>query len=82
VDEVAITGLGMMSSIGSDLAKACAALRAGLVRAAATEVDVVVDDDEPDAIPVMGHPGRAHVAGRAVCARAGGGAAAPTRVSA
>lgn len=52
---VAITGLGMASSLGADVSVACAAARAGLTRTANT--DFVVADREAFAmVPVTGHP--------------------------
>ncbi|WNG32633.1 hypothetical protein F0U61_02660 [Archangium violaceum] len=50
---IAITGLGMVSAIGSDVASSCAAARAGLTRW--RELDIqVTDEDTLEAVPLKG----------------------------
>ena len=52
---IAITGMGLASSLGPDVRNACAAARAGLSRARALEFQVVNGEDN-DLEPVTGHP--------------------------
>lgn len=60
--DLAITSLGMISSIGRDVAISCASIRAGIIRHA--EINYVqLLDDELEAIPLLGHPIRAYCEG-------------------
>lgn len=54
---LAMTGLGLMSSIGHGAAPACAALRAGISRPSPLDWQGV-DEDRPEAYRVTGHPVR------------------------
>ncbi len=51
----AITGLGMISSVGNGAAASCAAIRAGISRPGPLPI-TVLDRDGLDAIQVTGHP--------------------------
>lgn len=53
---LAITGLGMLSTIGEDVVTACASFRAGLSRPAPLPFEVFSEDEEEGAALVMGHP--------------------------
>ncbi|WNG36794.1 hypothetical protein F0U61_26310 [Archangium violaceum] len=55
---LALTSMGMLSSVGHDVITACAALRAGLVRPAPVIGTYVLDLDGGEMVPVMGHPVR------------------------
>ncbi|CAM3942237.1 hypothetical protein G4177_09365 [Corallococcus sp. ZKHCc1 1396] len=53
-DTIAITGLGMVSAIGSDVVTSCASARAGITRW--RELDIqVTDADTLEAVPLKGH---------------------------
>ena len=54
-EPIAITGVGMVSSLGIDAVSACAAARAGLSRAMAIEDLLAWDNAEADTVPVHGH---------------------------
>ncbi|MFY0522369.1 hypothetical protein ACN28I_03845 [Archangium gephyra] len=53
---LALTGMGLLSSIGHDVVTTCAALRAGLVRPAPIIGTDVLELDSGEMVPVMGHP--------------------------
>lgn len=52
---LAITGLGMVSSVGHDMVTACASLRAGLTCPAPVDFEVP-SDEGPGNVPLTGHP--------------------------
>ncbi|NTX07398.1 hypothetical protein [Myxococcus sp. CA040A] len=53
-EAIAITGLGMVSAVGSDVISSCAAARAGLTRW--RELDLVVSDEQTlEPLPLKGH---------------------------
>ena len=52
---LAITGLGMISSIGPDVVTSCASLRAGINRPAETRMEVI-DEQALEEVPIIGHP--------------------------
>ncbi|MFP2925210.1 hypothetical protein ACLESO_08330 [Pyxidicoccus sp. 3LG] len=53
---LAVTGLGMVSSLGWDVASSCAAIRAGVTRPQPQPDVYVTDQDLLAPVPVMGHP--------------------------
>lgn len=53
---LAITGLGMLSTLGDDVISSCAALRCGLVRPAPLRFEVYSEDEEEGVAHVVGHP--------------------------
>lgn len=53
--EIAITGLGLVSSLGRDVETSCAAARAGLSRAAPLDTFAVYDEEAWADLPVIGH---------------------------
>ena len=53
---LAITGLGMLSTLGDDVISSCAALRCGLVRPAPLRFEVYSEDEEEGVARVVGHP--------------------------
>jgi len=53
---LAITGLGMLSTIGEDVVTACASLRAGLSCPAPLPFEVFAEDEEEGSALVTGHP--------------------------
>ncbi|MCY1074092.1 hypothetical protein [Archangium lansingense] len=53
---LAITSLGMISSIGHSVVEACAALRAGIVRPRPLPGCDALDVDLGELVPVVGHP--------------------------
>ncbi|RKG85799.1 beta-ketoacyl synthase N-terminal-like domain-containing protein [Corallococcus terminator] len=53
---LAITGLGMLSTLGEDVISACAALRCGMARPAPLRFEVYSEDDEEGVERVVGHP--------------------------
>jgi 3-oxoacyl-[acyl-carrier-protein] synthase-1 len=52
---LAITGLGMVSSVGPDVVTSCASLRAGITRPADTGAEVI-DEESLAEVPLLGHP--------------------------
>lgn len=52
---LAVTGMGMVSSLGLDAVTSCAAARAGMNRVGALDDLRVVDDETGEAVPVVGH---------------------------
>lgn len=52
---LAITGLGMVSSVGHDVVTACASMRCGMSRPRPLELSVF-DDEALEEVPVAGHP--------------------------
>ncbi|MCY1078315.1 hypothetical protein [Archangium lansingense] len=53
---LAVTGLGMVSSLGWDAASSCAAIRAGITRPQPLPDVYVTDEDLLEPVPLMGHP--------------------------
>jgi 3-oxoacyl-[acyl-carrier-protein] synthase-1 len=53
---LAITGLGMVSSLGLGVIQACAALRAEIVRPRELVYFQVLEEDSQELVPLMGHP--------------------------
>jgi 3-oxoacyl-[acyl-carrier-protein] synthase-1 len=51
-----VTGLGMVSSVGWDVASSCAAIRAGITRPRPLPDVFVPDQDLLEPVPLMGHP--------------------------
>lgn len=60
---LAVTGIGMVSSLGLDVATSCAAARAGLLRARELDDLFVYDAENEVEIPVIGHQVRPLSAG-------------------
>ena len=54
-ERIAVTGVGMVSSLGMDAVSACAAARAGLSRAAPIADVIAWDASEAEPVPVNGH---------------------------
>src|SRR5690349_1736490 len=54
--DLAVTGLGMVSSIGHGVVQACAALRAGIIRARPLPYFEVLDEETQELVPVTAHP--------------------------
>lgn len=54
-DDIVVTGLGMVSSLGHDVETACAASRAGLSRPSARPSFRVASDEEPAGAPLVVH---------------------------
>ncbi|QDE71917.1 hypothetical protein BHS09_35800 [Myxococcus xanthus] len=52
---LAITGLGMVSSLGDGVVGSCAAARVGVARPGALEDLTFVDEDSGESLPVTGH---------------------------
>jgi Beta-ketoacyl synthase, N-terminal domain len=52
---IVVTGLGMVSSLGTNAISACAAARAGISRAAPLEGANVYDEESGELIPIAGH---------------------------
>ena len=57
--DLAITSLGMVSSVGYDVATACAAIRAGLSRPVGIPYFSVLEEETHESMPLIGHPIRA-----------------------
>ena len=53
---MAVTGLGLVCTLGHDVVSGCAALRCGIVRPSPLGLQVVSSGDSPGVEPVMGHP--------------------------
>src|ERR1039457_5967253 len=53
---LAITGAGMITSVGPNLADSCAAIRAGIVRSAEVDHFTVLDAEAQEAVPMTGRP--------------------------
>lgn len=53
---LAVTGLGMVTSLGWDVVSSCAAIRAGITRPLPQHDVYVPDQDLLAPVPVMGHP--------------------------
>lgn len=51
---IAVTGVGMVSSIGPDVVTSCAAARAGLIRLSELDLEVV-DEETLENVPLVGH---------------------------
>jgi 3-oxoacyl-[acyl-carrier-protein] synthase I len=56
MSDVAITGLGAITSVGMDAVTTCASIRAGLSRPALLDHGFVLDVREQQEIPITGHP--------------------------
>ncbi|HUQ84056.1 MAG TPA: beta-ketoacyl synthase N-terminal-like domain-containing protein [Gemmatimonadaceae bacterium] len=54
-EPIAITGVGLVSSLGADAVSSCAAARAGLSRPQPIEDAMAWDEAEADSVPVHGH---------------------------
>ncbi|WP_160174602.1 TIGR02270 family protein [Archangium violaceum] len=52
---LAVTGLGMVSSLGDGVVGSCAAARVGVARPGALEGTPIVDEDSGEELPVTGH---------------------------
>lgn len=52
---LAVTGLGMVSSLGHDVVSSCAAARAGILRARELDEFSVLDEASGELVPVVGH---------------------------
>ncbi|RKH46208.1 TIGR02270 family protein [Corallococcus sicarius] len=52
---LAVTGLGLVSSLGDGVVGSCAAARVGVARPGAMEGTPVVDEDSGEELPVTGH---------------------------
>ncbi|PTL75617.1 TIGR02270 family protein [Vitiosangium sp. GDMCC 1.1324] len=52
---IAVTGLGMVSSLGDGVVGSCAAARVGVARPGALEGTPAVDEDSGEELPVTGH---------------------------
>jgi 3-oxoacyl-[acyl-carrier-protein] synthase-1 len=52
---LAVTGLGLVCSVGHDVATACAAIRAGICRPRPVGI-AGMDDSGPEPLPIVGHP--------------------------
>lgn len=66
---LAITGLGMISSVGRDAVTSCAALRAGLTRPRPLHGFTVLDEETQAPVPLVGHPVHGYTEGFAPLAR-------------
>jgi 3-oxoacyl-[acyl-carrier-protein] synthase-1 len=55
VSTVAISGIGMTTSVGPDVRTSAAAFRAGIIRARALEHFTALDDEDTDVGPICGH---------------------------
>ncbi|WP_158501978.1 hypothetical protein [Vitiosangium sp. GDMCC 1.1324] len=53
---LALTGLGMVSSLGWGVASSCAAIRAGLTRPRPLHDVYVTDQEQLEPVPLLGHP--------------------------
>ncbi|MCY1047538.1 hypothetical protein OV208_39935 [Corallococcus sp. bb12-1] len=53
---LALTGMGMLSTLGDDVVSSCAALRCGMARPAPLRFDVYSEDEEEGVARVVGHP--------------------------
>ncbi|RKH14599.1 hypothetical protein D7X74_19805 [Corallococcus sp. CA047B] len=53
---LALTGMGMLSTLGDDVVSSCAALRCGIARPAPLRFDVYSEDEEEGVVRVVGHP--------------------------
>ncbi|RYZ41455.1 MAG: hypothetical protein EOO71_11925 [Myxococcaceae bacterium] len=67
--DVVITSLGMVSSVGGDVVTACAAIRAGIVRAQPLTYFEVLDEASQDLEPITGHPVRGLTEGFTIIGR-------------
>jgi 3-oxoacyl-[acyl-carrier-protein] synthase-1 len=53
---LAITGAGMITSVGPNLTDSCAAIRAGIVRSEEIDHFMVLDADTQESVPIIGRP--------------------------
>jgi 3-oxoacyl-[acyl-carrier-protein] synthase-1 len=60
---LAITSLGMISSVGRDVVTSCASIRAGVSRPSEIDYFQVLDDEDAESVPIVGHPIRAYTEG-------------------
>jgi 3-oxoacyl-[acyl-carrier-protein] synthase-1 len=67
--EVVVTSLGMVSSVGRDVVTACAAMRAGIVRAQPLTYFQALDETSQEMEPITGHPVRALTEGFTIIGR-------------
>ncbi|RKG83444.1 immunity 49 family protein [Corallococcus terminator] len=66
---LAITGLGMLSSVGWDASASCAAIRAGIRRPRPFPGYKVLDEETQAMVPLVGHPLEGYTEGFAPLAR-------------
>jgi 3-oxoacyl-[acyl-carrier-protein] synthase-1 len=64
-----VEGLGMVTPLAHDAATSCAAIRAGLTRAAPLTDAAVLDPDTQEMVPAIGHPVWGLTEGKAAIAR-------------
>lgn len=67
--DIIISGLGMVSSVGRDVVTACAAIRAGIVRARPLTYFRVLDETSQEMEPITGHPLRGLTEGFTIIGR-------------
>jgi 3-oxoacyl-[acyl-carrier-protein] synthase-1 len=60
---LAISSLGMISSVGRDVITSCASIRAGITRPSEIDYYQILDDEDAVSIPIIGHPIRAYTEG-------------------
>ncbi len=53
-NRLAITGLGMITSVGHDVETACASIRCGINRASSLET-LTLDEEDTEEVPMTGH---------------------------
>jgi 3-oxoacyl-[acyl-carrier-protein] synthase-1 len=56
MSDVAITGVGAVTSVGMTAATSCASIRAGLSRAVPLDYGMALDISAYEEVPIMGHP--------------------------
>lgn len=66
---LALSGLGMIASVGRSAAAVCAAIRAGLDAPRALSYFRTLDPDTQDSVPLLGHPIHAYTEGFAPIGR-------------
>ena len=74
---LAVTGMGMVTSVGRTAGAACAAIRAGISRPRGMASFTVLDDETQEPLTVTGHPVRGYTegfTGAALWLRLAGGA--------
>lgn len=67
--DIVISSLGMVSSVGRDVVTACAAIRAGIVRARPLTYFQVLDETSQEMEPITGHPLRGLTEGFTIIGR-------------
>jgi 3-oxoacyl-[acyl-carrier-protein] synthase-1 len=60
---LAISGLGVISSVGRSAAQACASIRAGISRPETIDYFHLLDPETQEAVPLAGHPIRGYTEG-------------------